>query len=196
MTFDPKPIRLSGDTVVLEPLDASHLTDLLAAADSDIWRYLPGPPPTTRELIEQWFHDAQQSARTGFEIPFAIVFRESGRAIGSTRYMDIQRSNSGLEIGWTWVGTDYQRTGVNTECKLLLLSHAFEDLHAVRVQLKTDGRNEKSQRAIERLGAVREGTLRKHRRLWDGFIRDSVYYSILDHEWPSIKARLLALRRS
>ncbi|MBI4841836.1 MAG: GNAT family N-acetyltransferase, partial [candidate division NC10 bacterium] len=126
----------------------------------------------------------------GTQIPFAIVERASGKAIGSTRYLDIRRGDRGLEIGWTWIGLPFQRTAVNTECKYLLLVHAFEDQRAVRVQLKTDLRNEASQRAIERLGAVREGVLRKHMVLWDGFIRDTVYYSIIDSEWPEVKRRL------
>jgi RimJ/RimL family protein N-acetyltransferase len=107
--------------------------------------------------------------------------------------MNISRYDRGLEIGSTWLGKPWQRTGINTEAKYLLLRHAFEDLGAVRVQLKTDGRNTQSQRAIERLGAVREGVLRKYQRVWDGFVRDSVMFSITDDEWPAVKGRLEGL---
>ena len=140
-------------------------------------------------MIEQ----ALEVAAGGTQLPFAIVHRGSGKGVGSTRYLDIRRSDRGLEIGWTWIGTDYQRTVINTECKYLLLRHAFEDLGAVRVQMKTDLRNVRSQRAIERLGAVREGVLRKHIVLWDGFIRDTVYYSVIHEEWPEVKRRLEGL---
>ncbi len=119
-----------------------------------------------------------------------------GRGIGSTGYLDIRRNDRGIEIGWTWLGTAFQRTAPNTESKLLLLTHAFEDQGPVRVQLKTDLRNERSQRAVEHLGAVREGVLRKHIILWDGFIRDTVCCSSIESEWPEVKRRLeLLLRR-
>ena len=127
---------------------------------------------------------------TGREIAFAIIHKSDKRAIGSTRFLDIQPAHRTLEIGWTWIGTKYQRTAVNTECKYLLLSYAFEKLGAVRVQLRTDTRNEKSQKAIERIGAVKEGVLRKSHTTHTGFIRDSVYYSIIDDEWPAVKQRL------
>ena len=107
--------------------------------------------------------------------------------MGSTRYLDIRVANRSLEIGWTWLGVAVQRTPVNTDCKYLLLTHAFEDLGAIRVQLKTDARNVGSQKAIERIGAKREGTLRKHYVLWDGHVRDSVYFSVLEEEWPDVK---------
>jgi RimJ/RimL family protein N-acetyltransferase len=123
-------------------------------------------------------------------VPFAIVLRASGRAVGSTRYIDIRRAHRGLEIGWTWIGREWQRTAVNSECKRLLLEHAFEVLGALRVQLKTDARNTRSQRAIERLGAKREGVLRAHMVLADGFVRDSVMYSVIAAEWPSVKQGL------
>jgi RimJ/RimL family protein N-acetyltransferase len=126
----------------------------------------------------------------GREVAFAIVATPSGQAVGSTRFLDIQRPHRALEIGWTWIGVSWQRTAINTECKLLLLGHAFDTLGAHRVTLKTDARNERSQRAIERIGGIREGVLRKHRVCWDGFVRDTVYYGILDHEWPQVRTRL------
>jgi RimJ/RimL family protein N-acetyltransferase len=129
----------------------------------------------------------------GREVAFALVSAASGSAVGSTRFLNIERPHRALEIGWTWIGPAWRRTAINTECKLLLLSHAFEDLGAHRVTLKTDARNLRSQRAIERIGGVREGVLRRHRVCWDGFVRDSVYYGIVDGEWPQVKSRLEAM---
>lgn len=136
--------------------------------------------------------EAVEASRAGTAHGFAIVSLKEGRAVGSTRFLDIRREHRALEIGWTWLAKSHHRTAVNTECKLLLLQHAFETLGAVRVQLKTDLRNERSQRAIERLGAVREGVHRKQLTVWNGYVRDSVFYSVIDTEWPGIKARLLA----
>ena len=137
-----------------------------------------------------WIDAAHEAARTGEQIPFAIVHQPSSRAVGSTRYMTIRREHRGLEIGWTWIGAAFQRTAVNTECKLLLLGHAFDGLGAVRVELKTDARNLRSQRAIERLGASREGVLRQHMVRPDGSLRDSVYYGVIDSMWPALRERL------
>jgi RimJ/RimL family protein N-acetyltransferase len=191
--MNPTPVVLYGDAVRLEPLDAAHAEDLLAAgADPDIWRYLPIPQPRTLAEVRQWIDQAWKLAATGDELPFALIDPESGRAVGSTRYLDIHRDWRTLEIGWTWLATSAQRTAVNTETKLLLLTHAFEDQGALRVQFKTDARNLRSQQAIERLGAVKEGVLRKYRIAHDGFVKDGVYYSIVDDEWPAVKARLAA----
>ena len=192
--MNPQPIVLEGTHARLEPLDSCHAEDLFAVGgDERIWLYLSRPKLASvadaREMIEA----AKAAAADGSQLPFAIVERKSGRAVGSTRYLDIRRQDRGLEIGWTWLGTAYQRTPINTECKYLLLRHAFETLGAVRVQLKTDLRNRRSQKAIERLGAVREGVLRKHMVLWNGFIRDTVYYSVLDDEWPDVRRQLEAL---
>jgi RimJ/RimL family protein N-acetyltransferase len=173
-----------------------HAEELFAAgSDEAIWTYMPRPVLTSVGDALDWIQEALAATAEGSQLAFAIIHRVSGKAIGSTRYLDIRREHRGLEIGWTWVGTTYQRTSVNTDCKYLLLTHAFEELGAVRVQLKTDLRNERSQRAIERIGAVREGVLRKHMVLWDGFIRDTVYYSILASEWPDVKRRLERLLR-
>jgi len=189
--MNPIPVVLYGDTVRLEPLDYTHVEDLLAAgADPEIWRYLPIPQLTDVNHLRAWIDEAWQLASTGEQMPFAILDAESDRALGSTRYLEIRRTWRTLEIGWTWLATSARRTRVNTECKYLLLRHAFEDLGALRVQFKTDGRNQESQRSIERLGAVKEGVLRKQRVNHDGFVRDAVYYSILDDEWPKVKARL------
>lgn len=134
----------------------------------------------------------REAAREDGSIAFAIVPVATGAAAGSTRYLDIDRSHRTLEIGWTWIGPAWQRTAVNTECKLLLLAHAFDDLGAHRVTLKTDGRNERSQRAIERIGATREGVLRRHRVCWDGYVRDTVYFGVTDLDWPRVREGLVA----
>jgi RimJ/RimL family protein N-acetyltransferase len=191
--MDPKPVVLEGRVVRLEPLRLDHAQDLAAVAcDDEIWRYMPLRTPSSIGDVRAMIEDALSRARDGSEVPFATVVRESGRAIGSTRYIDIRRAHRGLEIGWTWIGREWQRTAVNTECKLLLIEHAFETLGALRVQLKTDARNVRSQRAIERIGAQREGVLRAHMILPDGFVRDSVMYSITSAEWPRVKAALVA----
>ncbi len=189
--FDPKPISLAGRHVRLEPLAPRHAEDLYAAGrEPRVWPYMARGEFTSLQDVREWIGQALALQETGTQIPFAIVLRKSGTAVGSTRYLDIRRADRGLEIGWTWIAPEQQRSAVNTECKYLLLRHAFEDLGAVRVQLKTDLRNERSQRAIERLGALREGVLRKHMTVRDGFIRDTIYYSILDTEWPEVKTRL------
>ena len=194
--FDPQPVRLEGVHVRLEPLARRHAEDLFEAGrDESIWAYMPRPVLKSVQDAQAMIDQALEVAAGGTQVPFAIVEGAGGKAIGSTRYLDIRRNDRGLEIGWTWLGTAFQRTPLNTECKYLLLTHAFEDQGAVRVQLKTDLRNECSQRAIERLGAVREGVLRKHIILWDGFIRDTVYYSIIESEWPEVKRRLQHLLR-
>jgi RimJ/RimL family protein N-acetyltransferase len=194
IAFNPLPVTLEGRAVRLEKLAAHHAEDLfLAGRDEGIWRYMPRPPLKSVEDAQAFINEALEEHAAGREIPFAIIDRATSKAVGSTRYLDIQREHSSLEIGWTWLAKAQQRTRANTECKYLLLRHAFEELRAIRVQLKTDSRNLRSQRAIERLGAVREGTLRRQRRLWDGYVRDTVYYSILDSEWPGLKQRLEAL---
>lgn len=189
--FNPVPVILEGEHVRLEPLDISHATDLFEAGnDKAIWRYKLVAQPEAVSDVRTWIDEILKSVATGREIAFAIIHKADKRAIGSTRYLDIQPGHKTLEIGWTWLGRNYQRTAVNTECKYLLLSHAFEKLGAVRVQFRTDMRNEKSKRAIERIGAIKEGVLRKSHTTHTGFVRDSVYYSIIDDEWPAVKQRL------
>lgn len=191
--FHPQPILITGVEVMLEPLGLQHVDDLhVAAAHAALWRWMPIPPPRERAQTAHWVQAALDAAARADEVPFAIVLRQTGRAIGSARFMDIARPHRRLEIGWTWLALEHQRTRANTEAKYLLLKHAFEDLGATRVQFKTDGRNERSQRALERIGAVREGVLRRHMTLWDGFVRDSVFFSILDQEWPRVRAALEA----
>ena len=192
--FDPRPTVLPGTHVLLEPLRLSHANDLLMAGGDDAtWRYMARPALRSVEDAESMIRQALIETDAGREVAFAIVATASSRAVGSTRFLDVQRSHSALESGWTWIGAPWQRTAINTECKLLLLGHAFDTLGANRVTLKTDARNERSQRAIERIGAVREGVLRRHRVCWDGFVRDTVYYGIVEGEWPEVRTRLLEM---
>ncbi len=191
--MNPRPVILEGTHARLEPLAPAHADGFHAAGgDPEIWRYLPRGPFRDVDDVRGWIAEALSAAAEGREVPFAIVARGPGCVAGSTRYLDIRPADRALEIGSTWIGAPWQRTALNTECKYLLLRHAFEDLGAVRVQLKTDARNLRSQAAIERLGALREGTLRKHMVVRDGYVRDSVFFSVTDHDWPGVKARLEA----
>jgi N-acetyltransferase len=193
MPFDVTPLTLRGSKVRVEPLGPEHASDLyFAGQDPAIWRFMPINPSNSLASISAWIADALSERATGAQLPFAILDQATGKAIGSTRYLSITPRDCGLEIGWTWLAPAAQRTAVNTECKYLLLRHAFEGLGAIRVQLKTDARNAVSQRAIARLGAVREGVLRQHMVVQDGHQRDTVMYSILDDEWTAVKARLEA----
>ena len=186
-----EPVTLEGKLVRLEPPAERHVPDLLIAGQvPEIWEFLPfGPVKTAAEwsqLLARWTAPAESRQ----SLSFVIVRKSDERAIGMTAYLDIQPRNRGLEIGGTWLTPDVWRTAINTECKYLLLRHAFETLGCIRVQLKTDARNVRSQRAIERLGAVKEGVLRKHMIVKNGYERDTVMYSITDTEWPSVKANL------
>jgi len=142
--------------------------------------------------MSEWIQLAAAQTEAGTSVWFAVIDTATGQAVGVTSLMDIRRGDRGLEIGGTWLTPRVWRSAVNSECKYLLLRHAFEVLGCIRVQLKTDSRNTRSQRAIERLGAVKEGVLRKHMILHDGYTRDTVMYSIVDDEWPVVKARLEA----
>jgi RimJ/RimL family protein N-acetyltransferase len=185
---------LEDRTVRLEPLEERHAEDLYEAGrEPSIWTYMPRGPLRSVEESREMIRSVLRSSRDGSAWPFATVEISSGRAIGSTRYFDIRPEHRGLEIGWTWLGVAHQRTSANTECKRLLLEHAFDVLDALRVQLKTDARNLRSQRAIERIGAVREGVLRAHMVMPDGFVRDSVMYSMTREDWPEVKRRLADL---
>jgi RimJ/RimL family protein N-acetyltransferase len=186
-----EPVTLESNVVRLEPLQKSHAHPLfLVGQDSTIWRYIPFPEPTTEAAFEDWIDVALRAQEVGRELPFVIIERTTGRAVGSTRYLNIMAKDRGLEIGSTWLTQDVRRTAVNTACKYLLLGYAFEKLEAIRVQFKTDSRNVTSQRAIERLGATKEGTLRNHVIMPDGYYRHSVYYSIIDSEWQTVKKYL------
>jgi len=191
--MEVKPVILEGKFVRLEPLGLQHVPDLAEAGhDESIWRYMLYGYPDTEEKMRAWVEDMLQRQARGTDLPFAVIFKQNGRAIGATRYLEIRPEHHGLEIGGTWYGVNYQRTVVNTECKYLLLRHAFETLGCIRVQFKADSRNERSIRALERIGAVREGMLRNHMILADGTIRHSVYFSIIESEWPAVRERLEA----
>jgi RimJ/RimL family protein N-acetyltransferase len=192
--MDVKPVTLTGRYVRLEPLAEDHVPGLTAIGlDDSIWRYMPYGFMRNEEDIRGWVRGILAHAVAGTDLPFAAIDVASGCVAGATRYMEIRPAHHGLEIGGTWYGAAYRRTRVNTECKYLLLEHAFENLRCIRVQLKTDSRNERSQRAIERIGAKKEGMLRNHIILPDGHVRHSIYYSIVDSEWPTVKARLQEL---
>ena len=185
------PLTLTGRFVRLEPLSEAHVPGLTAIGmDDEIWNLMPYGPMRDEADIERWVKLIMRRADEGTDQPFTVIHLGSGRVAGTTRYMEIRPEHRGLEIGGTWYGADFRRTVVNTECKYLLLRHAFEDLRCIRVQLKTDSRNVRSQRAIERMGAIREGTLRNHMILPDGVVRHSVYFSIVDSEWPAVRRRL------
>lgn len=185
-----EPVVLEGEHVRLEPLSVGHLDDLSAVAfDPEIWRWT-SERAMSREELRAYIERALAAARSGTALPFATVSRAAGRAVGSTRFASLDAPNRRVEIGWTWLGRDWQRTATNTEAKYLMLTHAFERLGCVRVELRTDVQNARSRAAIRRIGASEEGILRKHAITSTGRIRDDVYYSILDDEWPGVKERL------
>jgi RimJ/RimL family protein N-acetyltransferase len=186
-----QPVTLAGRFVRLEPLSEAHIPGLaLAGQDESIWRYMRYGLLTTPERMAAWVRYMLDLQSHGGDLPFAVIHLPDQQVAGATRYLNINRHDRNLEIGGTWYGLQYQRTVVNTESKYLLLQHAFESLGCLRVQIKTDERNTRSRRAIERLGAVQEGILRDHILLPDGYLRSSVIYSILLGEWPEVKKRL------
>jgi N-acetyltransferase len=188
------PVTLEGSVVRLEPIRREHAElfwDVSKDDLEDIFRWIPYSMKTREDftrLVDKAFAEQER----GESVVFATVERASGRVIGSTRFMNIDRNNRRVEIGSTWIAPPWQRTAVNTEAKYLMLRHAFEVWGCVRVELKTDALNEKSRNAILRIGAKEEGTLRRHTVTWTGRIRDSVYFGILDDEWAGVKARLEA----
>jgi RimJ/RimL family protein N-acetyltransferase len=191
MTMNIQPVTLTGRVVRLEPLSEAHVPDLAAVGlQPAIWRYMLYGSIDSEEKMRGFVADLLARQARGADLPFAVIHLAEGRAIGCTRYMEIRREHRGLEIGGTWYGLAYQRTAVNTESKYLLLRHAFEDLGCIRVQFKTDLRNERSQAALERLGATKEGILRNHIITPEGIVRHSVYYGIIAAEWPQVKAML------
>jgi|SRR5215210_1542750 len=181
---------LEGDVVRLEPMTLEHLDGLSEVGlDPEIWRFtlvMIRSPKDMRTYIES----ALSLQREGTTLPFVTIERRSGRTVGSTRFGNYDPANHRIEIGWTWIAPPWQRTAINTEAKYLMLSHAFEKLHCARVELKTDVLNSRSRNAMLRIGAKEEGILRKHSLVWDGRYRDSIYYSILDEEWPEVKGQL------
>jgi RimJ/RimL family protein N-acetyltransferase len=190
------PVTLEGRHVRLEPLAKGHLEGLAQVGlDEELWRWIP-TPVRTREDMAAYVETALQEQERGVSLPFAILEKATGRAIGSTRYGNIDRVHHRVEIGWTWVARDWRRTAMNTEAKYLLLKHAFETLGCLRVELKTDSLNEKSRAAILRIGAKEEGIFRNHMITMNGRIRHSVYFSIIESEWPTVKARLESMLES
>jgi RimJ/RimL family protein N-acetyltransferase len=184
-----EPVTLTGAHVILEPAADRHLADLVAAgADDAVWTHLWVDRPTSEAEMAAVLADE----RAAGALPFAQLERASGRAVGITTYRDISERHRTLEVGGTWLGRPWWRGAINSEAKLLFLGHAFETLRANRVAIKTDIRNERSQVAIARLGAVREGVIRHQMVRRDGTLRDTVLYSVIPEEWPQVRARLEA----
>ena len=186
------PVILTGQRVRLEPLSMDHLDDLVEVGlDASIWA-LTIARPTDRAGIKAWLRGAVAGGAAGVDVPFATIHLTSGRAVGSTRFMSIVADHRRLEIGWTWVGTAHQRTGINREAKALQLAHAFDVLGANRVEFKTDARNDRSRTALLGIGATFEGIFREHMIMPTGPLRDSAYYSVISAEWPEVRDRLRA----
>ncbi|MBB4841861.1 RimJ/RimL family protein N-acetyltransferase [Paucibacter oligotrophus] len=189
------PVTLSGRHVRLEPLSLAHVDELAAVGTApELWTWVP-TQVRNRDEMQAYVETALAEQSRGQSLPFAILDAPSGAVIGSTRFGSISAKDRRLEIGWTWVAPSHQRSGANTEAKTLLLTHAFEALGALRVELKTDVLNAKSRAAILRLGAQQEGIFRRHVICSTGRVRDTVYFSIIDAEWPAVKARLASLLR-
>lgn len=186
--MDMRPLTLEGRCVRLEPLSLAHHEGLAQVLDSTLLQWFPKPATNAAELRE-FIESALDEQRRA--LPFAIVDRASGRAIGSTRFGNIDAANRRAEIGWTWIGRAWQRTAINSEAKLLMLEHAFERCAAIRVEFKTDSRNTQSRAALARLGATEEGYFRNHMVMANGRYRHSVWFSIVDSEWPMLKQRLM-----
>jgi RimJ/RimL family protein N-acetyltransferase len=182
--------RLEGSIVVLEPLAEEHAEGLWEAAQApEIWTWL-WPAGKSRERFDKWMEVSLGAAASGVEGPFATRERRSGRLIGSTRYLNVRPPDRVVEIGWTWLEPSAWGSGANVEAKLLMLEHAFETLGCLRVEFKTDARNERSRAALSALPAQFEGIMRKHMTVPDVGIRDSAYFSVIDDEWPKVRANL------
>jgi len=185
-----EPVVLSGNLVRLEPLTTAHVTGLTRIGlHPDLWKWTTTRITNESEMAE-YVETALSWQRAGTALPFVTLSAHSGEVIGTSRFANIDRPNRRMEIGWTWVTPEYQRTGANVEAKLLMMQHAFEELGCIRVEFKTDSFNEKSRRALLGIGAKEEGTLRNHMVVWDGRLRHSVYYSVIESEWPELKALL------
>jgi RimJ/RimL family protein N-acetyltransferase len=183
--------RLTGRLVVVEPLSAEHESGLMEAGrDTNLFQWLPDDLSGSRDRFRAWLTASLEACHTGREVAFAILVADTGKVVGSTRFLEIRLEHLRVEIGWTWLARAVWGTGINVESKLLLLGHAFEVVGCRRVEFKTDARNERSRGALEALGARFEGTLRKHMVVQQGGARDSAYYSVIDDEWPQVKARL------
>ncbi len=193
-SFDPRPVTLAGRSVRLEPLHREHAAELFPVAhEEEIWRLFLVPLPRDVAALERWIAGAMEEQILGNQVAFITRRQSDGAPIGSTRFLHVDRANKTAEIGWTFLGRDARRTAANTEAKHLQLAHLFDDLGANRVWLQTDRLNERSQRAMERIGAVKEGELRDDRISHDGRIRTSVVYGITRPDWPRVKAHLEVL---
>jgi len=191
-----KPVVLEGERVRLEPMRRDHLPALAAAGrDDELWRWTSAMANTDAAMAE-YVEAALAEAEALRSLPFVTIDKPSAAVVGSTRFGNIDPPNRRAEIGWTWISPQFQRTYVNSEAKYLMLRHAFDVWNCVRVELKTDVLNEKSRAAMRRLGAIEEGVLRRHIITHSGRFRDTIYYSILDHEWPAVRARLEARLRT
>jgi RimJ/RimL family protein N-acetyltransferase len=183
---------LEGRVVRLEPLARRHEQGLFEAAqDERIWRWMPYDASASPETFHAWLEDALAASESGTEAAFATVDAGTGEPAGSTRYLALRPDHKVLEIGWTWLAPAYWQTGANVEAKMLMLEHAFEDLGCLRVEFKTDSRNERSRTALAALPARFEGIFRKHMLVRGGQRRDSAYYSIIDDEWPEVRENLM-----
>ena len=186
----PEPVVLENPFVRLEPMGLDHRDGLWRAAqDRRIWPYMP-VDGGTEDGFAAFLNEATAEMDAGRQVVFVVRRRETGDVVGSSRYLNIDRSSANLEIGWTWYAPAVWAGAVNPACKRLLLAHAFDALGAVRVGLRCDARNTRSHDAILRLGAVKEGVFRRHKRVQNGFLRDTVQFSILDDEWPAVRDRL------
>ena len=185
-----EPIILRGKHIRLEPLSLDHLDDLSQVGlASEIWRWAP-EPITSREQMRTYVETALRGRAEGTVLPFVTILNQTNQVVGSTRFANVDIPNRHLEIGWTWIGPAWQRTAVNTEAKYLMLCHAFEKLGCIRVEFKTDSLNQQSRNAILRIGATEEGTFRNHMITHEGRYRHSVYFSVIDSEWPEVKKAL------
>lgn len=185
-----EPVILEGKIVRLEPMRESHLEELTAVGlEESLWKWIP-TACATREDMAAYVRTALDDQARGFALPFVTIERTTDKVIGSTRFANLDALNRHAEIGWTWINPKWQRSAVNTEAKFLMLRHAFETWGCIRVELKTDALNEKSRNAIQRIGAQQEGIFRQHMITSTGRYRDTVYFSIIDSEWPEVKGRL------
>ncbi|HSK15553.1 MAG TPA: GNAT family protein [Gaiellaceae bacterium] len=189
--WDGLATRLEGRIVVVEPLAPQHEEGLWAAAQAPaIWRWMPWEAAADRESFARWHADALARSKAGLEAAYAVLSAVTGEGLGSTRYLNPRPEHLGVEIGWTWLSPSAWGTGANTEAKLLLLHHAFEALGCMRVEFKTDARNERSRAALAALPARFEGVFAKHMLVRGGDVRDSAWYAIVDDDWPAVRANL------
>lgn len=190
MSLNIEPVTLQGEHVRLEPLSFDHLEQLCEVGlEPELWRWTAAQVLTSADM-RAYVVTALKWQAEGTALPFATISEQTGRVVGSTRFANIDSENRHLEIGWTWIAPQWQRSAINTEAKYLMLGHAFEKLGRIRVEFKTDSLNEKSRRALLRIGAKEEGTFRNHMIVHDGRYRHSVYFSVIESEWPEVKARL------